>query len=164
MQQDSNQKTIIIATLAFIVGFGLAWLISTNKAGYGITSGTGVDAINQASTTANFVSVKDQNSGVTVALEQVQLEKLGWVVIHDEDNGAPGRILGAQLFDAGSWTDGTVDLLRGTLSGKMYYAMLHSDNGDHAFDPKSDTPILGEDGKSVMAKFSTMPDSGTDQN
>ena len=165
MPQESNQKTIIIATIAFIVGFALAWFISANKTGIDSTamkgeqSDTSEEVMTAASTTPNFISVKNQAAGLKVVLEKAAFETAGWVVIHEEDNSAPGRILGAQLFDAGTWADGTVDLLRGTLAGQSYYAVLHSENGDRAFDPKTDTPILGADGTPVLSKFSATGDA-----
>ncbi len=160
MQQNSNQKTIIIATIAFIVGFGLAWFIAMNKSPN--APATSQSTTSTASSTEaaasmpegkNYVSVKDQPQGVAVALESVGMEKTGWVVIHEDDNGAPGKILGAQLFDAGTVENATVDLLRGTLAGKTYYAMIHLDNGDRAFDPKKDTPVVSESNAPVMVSF-----------
>ena len=151
-QQDSSQKTIIIATISFIVGFGLAWLISVNKDSVRGVSQTEKEAGGSA-LVHNVISVNDQPEGVRVALNAVSFEESGWAVIHEDDTGKPGRILGAQLFDKGTTTPGTVDLLRGTLAGNTYYAMLHHDNGDHAFDPKKDEPIVGDDGLPVMMKF-----------
>jgi len=83
----------------------------------------------------------------------VMLEKDGWVAIHEDNGGKPGKILGAQLFSAGKHDAGTVDLLRATTAGGVYYAMLHVDDGDHAFDALKDMPVSGADGNPVMAKF-----------
>jgi len=166
-RQDSSQKMVIVATIAFIVGFGLAWLILSQREGgsvptndqatttsesVGTNAPVGDAMTGDASTSADSIRVSDQPEGVTVAIDQVMLDRVGWVVIHEDDNGTPSRILGAQLFDTGT-RSGTVDLLRGTLAGHRYYAMLHTDNGDHAFDPKKDTPILGSDGSPVMVTF-----------
>ena len=156
--QESSQKTIIIATLAFVLGFALAWLIIGNKVGgtklvgdHSQTSST--TSQEEISMGTDYVSLKDQVEGSTVMLDKVGLAQSGWVVIHEDDNGKPGKILGAQLFDAGAWTNGQVDLLRGTVSAKSYYAMLHSDNGDRAFDPKKDTDVMDANGMMVMTKF-----------
>ncbi|HEY4499033.1 MAG TPA: hypothetical protein VJH94_03145 [Candidatus Paceibacterota bacterium] len=155
MQQDNNQKTIIIATLSFILGFGLSWLISTNKTvapGSEKTPDTASSEV-QADVLMNTVVVKDQSEGVSVTLERVSFKDSGWAVIHEEDSATPGRILGAQLFDAGTWTQGKVELLRGTIAGKNYYAMLHTDNDDRAFNPKNDLPIPDDEGNPIMIKF-----------
>lgn len=158
-QQDNTQKMVIVATLAFIVGFALAWIILSQRGAAG-TAGNGATAASStaaatATTSANFISVLDQPAGVQVQVADVKLDRLGWVVIHDDDNGVPGRILGAQLFDAGE-TSGTVDLLRGTLAGSDYFAVLQADNGDRAFEPKLDEPIMGSDGNPVMTKFAAL--------
>jgi len=152
MQKDSSQRTIIIATVSFIVGFCLAWLIAVNKDFSKIAEDQeGVS--DETSLVRNLISVKEQTEGVRVILDEVSVENLAWAVIHEEDTDKPGRILGAQLFDAGATKPGTVDLLRGTLAGRAYYAMLHSDNGDRAFNPKNDLPIADEQGNPVMMKF-----------
>ena len=171
-QQDNNQKYIIVATLSFIVGFGLAWLITANRTSnlngnLDISDQSATSTIstsNEAtSTTLNSITVKDQTAGTEVNIDQAVFQNSGWVVIHEDDNGAPGRILGAQLFDPGTWS-GKVELLRGTLADKVYYAMLHSDNGDRAFDPKKDLPIQNDGGATVMQMFKTFSDSATSTN
>lgn len=154
MQQDSSQKTVIIATLSFILGFGLAWLIAVNKNGTPVSEGSENDnEITELTSSEDSILVTDQSEGVRVSLSSVVLKEGGWAVIHEDDNGAPGRILGAQLLAAGKWTDSTVELLRGTLAGQTYYAMLHSDNGDRAFDPKKDLPITDDEGNPVVMEF-----------
>lgn len=89
----------------------------------------------------NKILVNDQPAGLKVDISSVTLPKGGWVVVHESIDGKPQNILGAQRFDAGLW-DGTIDLLRNTEEGEMYYVMLHKDNGDKQFDYKNDTPIL----------------------
>src|SRR3989338_6152319 len=67
-----------------------------------------------------------------------------------------------RLFDGGTWDNGKVELLRGTIEGGKYFAMLHADNGDRAFDPKLDAPIVGKTGSPIMMEFtaSESADSG----
>ncbi len=89
----------------------------------------------------NKILVNDQPAGLKVDISSVALPEGGWAVVHESIDGKPQNILGAQRFDAGVW-DGTIDLLRNTEEGKMYYVMLHKDNGDKQFDYKNDTPIL----------------------
>ena len=164
-QQDNNQRYIIVATLSFIVGFGLAWLITANRVPNNSGSldsseqlATSTISSEATSTSLNSISVKDQMAGTEVFFDQAVFQNPGWVVIHEDDNGAPGRILGAQLFDSGTWS-GKVELLRGTLQDKVYYTMLHSDNGDRAFDPKKDMPIQDEGGAPIMQMFKTVQGS-----
>jgi hypothetical protein len=99
-----------------------------------------------------MVSVQDQSAGDMVAIGRVDMTVDGWVVIHEDRDGAPGNILGAQRFDAGSYSGGQVELLRGTVAGGKYYVMLHADDGDKMFDHKLDMPITSGD-KGITATF-----------
>ena len=105
-----------------------------------------------ASGNQNSVSVEDQKPGNTVAIKSVTLGTVGWVVIHDAASGKPGHILGAHRFNAGTYT-GQVELLKETEEGKVYYAMLHADNGDKQFDYRTDLPINDNAGNPVMMRF-----------
>jgi len=104
------------------------------------------------------ISVLAQEAGTTVRIETVSFDSPGWVAIHEDDSGKPGRILGAQLFDAGK-NNGTVTLLRATVPGKTYYAALLSDNGDRTFDKTTDLPIT-VGGSAVIATFQTTLSAG----
>ena len=166
-EHEGGQKTVIIATLSFIIGFGLAWLIVGNKASVvsdtvreedESSEVTETEQTNETATVSrnDAVVVRDQTGGVRISVESVTFNGLGWVVIHEDDNG-PGRILGAQLYDAGVWTNTHVDLLRGTEAGQTYYAMLHAENGDRAFDPKTDLPLKDENGDEIiMSSFKAL--------
>jgi hypothetical protein len=163
MKEDSNQKLIIVAALSFIVGFGLAWLILANKE-TNTTSDPADKTTEEIKLTdssdpmnsdrSNMIVVNNQKEGTLVTLDKVVLTKTSWIVIHEIENSQPTKILGAQLYDAGTWS-GSVELLRGTIAGGKYMAMIHEDNGDRAFDPKRDTPALDKDGKTIAAEFET---------
>ncbi|TSC66898.1 MAG: hypothetical protein G01um101466_851 [Parcubacteria group bacterium Gr01-1014_66] len=108
-----------------------------------------------ASSGANTVTVKDQTAGDRVEIDSVIFAQPGWLVVHEDRNGAPGNILGAQWFGAGTYQGKAVDLLRSTVSGRTYYAMFHADAGDdHQFDHKKDLPIGDSAGNPIMTKFS----------
>jgi hypothetical protein len=108
-----------------------------------------------SSTPSTNVIVSDQNAGLLVLLDKVSLEGSGWVAIHEDNNGVLGNILGAQLFDAGIATNGTVSLLRTTEPGKTYYAVVYTDDGDRMFDRTKDVR-LSKDGKEVLTTFKTI--------
>lgn len=99
----------------------------------------------------NTVSADSQPAGNTVSVA-VKLEKETWVAVHEEAAGKPGRILGAQLFTAGTHF-GKVDLLRGTVVGGKYYAMLHADDGDRKFDLAKDQPLVTGAGAAITDEF-----------
>lgn len=98
------------------------------------------------------VSVDDQPAGFKVVVNMVTFAKTGWLVVHEDSGGVPGKILGARRYDAGIFL-GEVELLRQTEVGKTYYAMLHTDDGDKQFDSKVDLPILGLDARVIMDSF-----------
>jgi len=169
-EESQTQRYVIIAILAFLVGFGSAWLWLDRGISNDIQSGQlegdatstptlgenpsgSIDTTNNIVTTGgDSVTVSDQKAGTEVVLSGVSFEKGGWVAIHEDDNGKLGKILGVQLFDAGKGV-GIVELLRGTLPGNTYYAVLHNDNGDRAFDPKIDLPIIGTNNSLIMTTF-----------
>lgn len=99
------------------------------------------------------ILVDDQPAGNQIEIKKVFLARGGWVVVYKDNNGAPGKILGAQKFNPGV-SKGTIVYLRpATVSQEIYYAIAHKDDGDGKFDYKVDTPSVGERGQSVIAKF-----------
>ncbi|MFA6536007.1 MAG: hypothetical protein WC250_03635 [Candidatus Paceibacterota bacterium] len=158
-EKKSNGKYVVIAVVAFLVGFGSAWLwLTKSPAGVAIvgdkTSGK-VENKTGLEITGNSIVVGDQVAGISASIDSVKVEKTSWVAIHEDNNGAPGNILGAQLFEAGEHS-GSVELLRGMLPAKTYYAMIHTEDGDRAFDPKKDLPLIDDVGQPVWAIFNTL--------
>lgn len=92
----------------------------------------------------NEVRVKDQEAGGRVFISQVSLMQSGWVAVRELAGSAYGNILGAARFDAGVW-QGEVRLLRATIAGNMYAAVMYQDDGDGIFDHQKDTMVLFED-------------------
>ena len=71
----------------------------------------------------------------------------------------PTNALGAQRFDAGTYAEAHVDLLRNTEPGKTYFVILYNESGDGEFDLKEDTPLLAGDSAFVSDTFQTiLPD------
>ncbi|MBI3442497.1 MAG: hypothetical protein HY007_01920 [Candidatus Sungbacteria bacterium] len=117
------------------------------------TVGPSLDGQISMSIGKNSVSVEDQKPGDTVVIQSVTLAATGWVVVHDDNGGKPGHILGAHRFNAGTYTGQNVELLKGTEEGKVYYAMLHADDGDKQFDYRVDLSVKDETGNPVMMRF-----------
>lgn len=101
----------------------------------------------------NAVAVLEQKPGMTVFVSLVAFGESGWLAIHDSNDGAPGRILGARRLQSGEHSQVTVELLRGTEDGHNYIAVLHSDDGDGVFDYAKDTPLIGFDGNPITMEF-----------
>lgn len=107
------------------------------------TSGTG------GSMTRAFV-VNNQPAGIHVYVASITLDTPAWLAVTEPVEGGV-RILGAKLVDRGTHTNVNVELLRGTTAGNRYDVVLRSDNGDHAFDPKVDTPITSGASETIVS-------------
>ena len=81
----------------------------------------------------------------------------GWVVIHADNNGRPGAVLGYAPLDEGENNNISVDI-DADAATPILHAMLHVDAGavgTYEF-PGADEPVMIED-DIVMAKFSAAP-------
>jgi hypothetical protein len=104
------------------------------------------------------VTVIDQGStGVNVAVIQAVAAQAGWLVIHADNNGAPGAVLGQASLPAGT-TDNIIVTLDEPISGETkLWAMLHVDEGEagvYEF-PGVDGPVT-LDGEVVMQSFTAI--------
>ena len=100
------------------------------------------------------VTVEDQaieNDQVTIA--SVYSDGPGWIVIHADDNGSPGEVVGYAAVTEGENTDVTVDIDT-EMATETLYAMLHEDlgtEGTYEF-PGDDGPVQ-VDGEVVVEPF-----------
>jgi hypothetical protein len=106
-----------------------------------------------------IVMSAEQYPGNVVYFSSVQMAKPGWVVIHKDNNGQPGDIIGSQYFEAGI-NPGRVNLTSVTVEGGRYYAMLHSDDGDKIFDATKDLPLKDARGSIIMQIFNAAASVG----
>lgn len=104
--------------------------------------------------TTPSVTVSDQpivNNTVTV--DQVVSNGPGWIVIHADDNGSPGTVLGHAAVSDGENTNVVAELATEGRT-EMLWAMLHEDTGTvgtYEF-PGGDPPVT-VDGNIVMQSF-----------
>ncbi|MBI2046440.1 MAG: hypothetical protein HYT28_03420 [Parcubacteria group bacterium] len=155
-------KHVFIFLLGFAVGFGSFWLWDKNNTDSAdknldeskeISASAEEDGSNGANPKErNRVVVVSQEAGSLVVVTEVEVEAPTWVAIHEDVDGKPANILGAQLFDAGIHS-GTVALLRNTEPGNTYHAFLYKDNGDRAFDYVIDLPVEGVSETVVSSSF-----------
>ncbi|OHB24134.1 MAG: hypothetical protein A2542_00030 [Parcubacteria group bacterium RIFOXYD2_FULL_52_8] len=109
-------------------------------------------ATGEQTSKTSAVSAVDQAAGRTVTA-LATLDRQGWVVVHEQTAGVPGRVLGAKPFGPAT-ASVVVSLLRGTVAGATYYVMLHSDDGDiNDFNLAKDVPLLGANGLPIMMVF-----------
>ena len=100
------------------------------------------------------IFVANQKPGRFVNVGRATLSKKGYVAIHQEEAGAPGAIIGFSSFlNAVESKNFSVTLNRKSVVGESFYAMIHWDNNNRAFNPSEDAAATDKDGNLVMAKF-----------
>ncbi len=109
------------------------------------------------------VTVSDQPiQDAIISVDQVIADAQSWIVIHADDNGQPGKILGYALVKAGVNDDVLVEIKQAEATDKLY-AMLHTDQGERSnfeFPNGADVPVT-RNGRIVMASFQIETDDGT---
>lgn len=101
------------------------------------------------------VIVGDQTlDGQVVTVAAVTAAQAGWMVIHADDSGAPGTVLGQTRVSIGESTDVLVGLEEAVEGEVTLWAMLHVDEGEAGIYefPGPDGPVLLDDAI-VMASF-----------
>ena len=111
----------------------------------------------------NAIYVAEQAPSKTVSVVVVQFEKPGFVVIHEDINGTPGKILGASaLLSKGETKNVLATLSRMTVDGETLYAMLHLDDGDRVFEPVEDHPAEDSIGGEPVTMIFTVSNDATE--
>lgn len=97
------------------------------------------------------LSVTDQPASAVIDVTGLQITAMHWVGVYDDRDGHPGFIMGAKRVHPGD-TLATVELLRSTIAGGKYYAVILTDDGDDTFNRMHDLPPLSPD-KVIMVSF-----------
>lgn len=122
-------------------------------------------AIASAQAGADAVVVSDQSSdGSTVVVDSVTAAAPGWIVIHLDNNGAPGPVIGQSAVEAGDNLAVEVALDPALDSETALWAMLHVDEGvagEYEF-PGPDVPVQA-DGAIVMEPFMASVEAADDE-
>lgn len=110
----------------------------------------------------NAIYVPPQKPGTQIYIALAALKNGGYVVIHEDAAGAPGKILGASsLLPAGGSGEFKITINRSSVNGETLHAMLHTDNGDGQFMAATDAPVKNEAGDIIMIGF-TIDETATD--
>lgn len=161
----STKKLISIAIVAFLAGALVTWFVGGRTPRVIVVEGDTnddtqtMDTTDKNKTISNaswMLEARNQPPGDSVLIDAVILVQNGWVVIHEDRDGSPGNILGARRLGEGLHTGEQVALLRGTVGGLTYYAMLHNEDGDGVFDHSKDLPLRNESNEIIMAQFETI--------
>jgi len=109
----------------------------------------------------NAIYVAEQLPSQIVSVALALLANPGFVVVHEDRAGAPGRILGqSAMLGAGETKNLSIALSRSTTDGETLYAMLHFDDGDGVFDAAKDKPVLDSvSGEPVMTIITISQDA-----
>ncbi len=180
--KDSSKKEwpglVIIAIIGIIIGLGAGYLVfqkdylKLNNAnlpledGPTLEGGTNTPTGTIASSTSPIglisVRVDDQEPNTRVKISSLTLPEGAWVVTFTstEDKSRPERIIGAQYFATGTYTDENGYIAEGTVAGETYFVALYRDDnvkgaatpGGHIFNSVTDRPIL-VNGNWVMDSF-----------
>jgi hypothetical protein len=112
-----------------------------------VTPGTG----------ANVVTASDQELGAgnVLVVAHVTAAAGGWIVIHADNNGQPGAVVGYAAVNAGENDNVQVTITDPTALTPTLWAMLHVDAGTvgtYEF-PGADAPVKDSAGANVMVSF-----------
>jgi hypothetical protein len=147
-----KNKNIIIFTVIILIAitglFALNVFLKKNM----------IEEQKEAETEGEIISsivVPEQAGGTNVFIESVTLPSGGYVVIHREDDGKSGVIIGVSEFlPAGTTTNFLMDTDEEVIEGDSLFAMLHVDDGDGAFVfPGADVPLTDSEGNIVLTNF-----------
>ncbi len=124
--------------------------ISTTTTAQGSSTGTPVTA----SAITGLTISSPQDSGLQVAVADVEVTSPTWVVVYEDTNNVPGNVLGAGLFTSDR-KSGVVELLRGTLPGQTYFIGESRDDGDHMYSMTNDPATRDASGNPELTTFQT---------
>ncbi len=142
--------TIIVIIVLIIIGI---MVFGNKKTDTEMTPSDETATTEPISTESNRVVLSDQFPGNVVYVSSVTLANPGWVEIHKDNAGTPGAIIGSLYMDKGTNPGGKITLTSPTVEGAVYYAMLHTDDGDKKFDASKDLPLKDSNGNIVMKLF-----------
>ncbi len=152
-----SNKTILYLLIAAVVIAGLLFIISPNSeepAPENPDNTTPATSTEPIYASKNAIQVYSQRPSTRVIVASVLAEKPGFAVIHNSVGDNVGTVIGnSALLPAGESKNVEVDLSRRTVNGTVYWAVLHSDNGDKTFDANLDPIVKDEAGNPVQMKF-----------
>ena len=152
MEEKKSSKGLIIGIIVVIVVGIFVWKYFSGR--NATNDQVGGEQSEQVAGMEDSIFVANQKPGRFVNVGRATLSKKGYVAIHQEEAGAPGAIIGfSSLLNAVESRNFSVTLNRKSVAGESFYAMIHWDNNNGAFNPSEDMPAKDKDGNIVMAKF-----------
>lgn len=100
----------------------------------------------------------------TVVVENLFLQQGGYLVLHADDGGSPGKVLAHQRLDSGyrAGVPITIDRQFWEENGETMtvWATLHEDDGDNEFEPNGDDGIFRSFGSFAGTSFAVSKHEG----
>ncbi len=102
----------------------------------------------------NAIYVVGQSSGQSiVTIAYAVFAKPGFITIHEDDHGLPGKIIGVSDLLSGRTNAPVVNLETALQTDRVYYAELVADDGNGAFEESKDLPVNDKDKSVVIMSF-----------
>lgn len=90
--------------------------------------------------TKNTLVIGQQSAGTSINIDNVYLEKPGFIVIHAIKDDAPSTVVGSSgWLNAGPGQD--ISFRANLKAGTTYFALLYSDDGDKKFNIVTDLKL-----------------------
>jgi hypothetical protein len=157
MQPQSGIKTWqwVVTVIVIIVLIIIGVMVFGGKGGGtpSTTDNTSSSTDNTNTTPANRVTMNDQYPGNVVYISSIQMDQPGYVAIHANNNGTPGKVIGSAHLDKGINANIKVTLSQPLIDGQTYYAMLHGDDRDGKFSETKDPALKDSKGDVIMHVF-----------
>lgn len=145
--QGSSRRLLpqgLIWVAAIILVLGAAFLIWQTQ--FRQPSGPLQPVPDQASLTL----VDQITDNLKVLVQGAALTQDGFLVVHQDQDGSPGKIIGSSRFlPAGFYEDVLISVKSLDFGKNKLQVMIHTDNGDQEFEPAVDLPFV-QDGAIVV--------------
>ena len=101
-----------------------------------------------------YLTADDQTAAQTATIKEMNYNGNVYVVIYEDDNGVPGKVLGQSEILIEPSTMVSIDLNRASEPDEILHAMLHFDDGNGVFEfPNSDGPLLDDNNDQITTSF-----------
>ncbi len=145
-------KTIAALAVLIIVAGGVYWYMTRPE---GANEPVQTDTSSGMRAEENMIVIQEQRPGNTVTASQVHFAEPGFIVIHEDVDGAPGTIIGSSsLLPAGESSQIKITLTKSVADGAKLHAMLHSDTDNSGtFSASSDREVQSRLGGAIDGWF-----------
>ena len=139
-----NKKTLSI--IGLIVALGVIGFLMKG----------GNEQVNVEQEIKNELVIQPQPSGAKITIANVNVNHPIWVAIYTNINGQPDTIIASRLFEVGTHTNQTLELLKGATTPQgQYFGVMRSDDGNEQLDPAQDLPTKDAQGNLIIIPFTT---------